>query len=521
VVPGQEESQGSAVTQTPLADASELGDDLRVQFLAMVGAGDDAFARDEDAEAIRSWTAALELIDGQSLPSLRDSVLARVVVAHARGGGAEAALSLYDELPDTLQAGSALRFARARALEREGRATLQSLAAWFDAWAAAAREEEAAGRHYARLRAESIWSQIGRESGAGEALLAEVRDEEGRVCAALFTGTSLRNETTAAWVGACLPGVRGANPKARSIGILLPRTGRLAALADTQLATLATAMRLTSPDQQSLVLEFEDAGSDAASAAAGARRLVDAGATTIVGPVGARQTRAVVEAVGGRARIINPGPPVGGSEGVAPTLEDRVEALARVGLDEGCASGWTLLHATGGYGTRGERHFKSLSGRSEFAGLGGTPAKLLTYSPSETSFAKLLRSDPKAVSSGRCVLIIDTLSRTGAIARQLRRDGVEVGPKGVRLYSTAEGLDARAIMGEGALAGVTVAPVALPLVRSTFQESYELSVGKPADDQALLLWAALRRAVWADGERGVARVARFDERGRLDVSTKK
>ena len=507
------------MTQTPLADAGELEDALRVQFLSLVAAGDQAFAGDEDAQAIRSWTAALELLGAQASPALRDSVVARVVVAHARGGGAKAALDLYDELPETLQAGTALRFARARALEREGASAPRSLAAWFDAWAAAERAEETAGRYYARLRAESLWAGLRGREGAQRSVLAEVRDEEAKVCASLFTGASLRSDTTAAWVGACIPGLRDTDQKRGRVGVLLPRSGRLAALADPHLATLATAMRLTAPDQRELVLVFEDAGSDPASAAAGARRLVDAGVTVIVGPIGAKQTRAVVEAVEGRARIINPGPPVAGSEGVAPSLEDRVESLVRAGLEEGCNKGWTLLHATGGYGTRGERHFASLTSRPEFAGLGGAKPKVLTYSPSETSFAKLLRGDPAAVSASRCLLVVDTLSRTGAIARQLRRDGLELGSAGLRVYSTAEGLDARAIMGEGALAGVTVAPVALPRARSTFQESYELAVGKPADDQALLLWSALRRVVWAEGESGIARVARFDERGRLDVST--
>ena len=248
--------------------------------------------------------------------------------------------------------------------------------------------------------------------------------------------------------------------------------------------------------------------------------------TVIVGPVGAKQTRAVAAAVAGRARVITPGPPTGLAEGVAPTLEDRVAALARRGLELGCSGAWTLLHATGAYGRRGAKHFKQLGHTSEFETLvrDGAPITL-TYTASETSFAKLLRSKPAAFAPGRCVMVIDTLARTSAIARQLRRDAVTLGDEGLHYFSTAEGLDARALAGESILAGTIVAPVAVPAARSAFQDSFRLATGKPADDQALLLWSAMKRALWEDaqdmGVRESAHIAQFDEGGMLRVATQK
>ncbi len=129
-------------------------------------------------------------------------------------------------------------------------------------------------------------------------------------------------------------------------------------------------------------------------------------------------------------------------------------------------------------------------------------------------------ADPEVL---RVVLLAHAGEILRVIARQLRRNGSTIGADGLHYFSTAEGLDARALAGEKNLAGTIVAPVALPAVRSAFQDSYHLATGKAADDQALLLWSALRRAIWEHGDSptdgAVAGTARFDEGGMLDVST--
>lgn len=522
--PNTRGGSGRAVTMTPQADASELGPSLREAFILLVEAGDNAFSRDEDLDAIKSWTKALELIGDQGGQELKESILARVVVAHARGGGASLALELIKELSDSSSSSEAVRFARARALERsEGEGT-RALAAWFEAWAAAAREGDAAASSYARLRVASLWTRHLKDPSDLPPLINLMQDPQAQSCARAFSGASSVVDDRALWLGGCAPGERGTQTGSHKVGLLLPRSGPLAALADGQLAALATATRLVTAGQAGLVLEFRDAGSDVDSAVAGAEQLLEAGVTVIVGPVGAKQTRAVAAAVAGRARVITPGPPAGLAEGIAPTLEDRVAALARRGLELGCSGSWTLLHAKGGYGRRGARHFKHLGETSGFEALVRTGAPTtLTYAGSETSFAKLLRSKPRAFTPGHCVMVIDTLARTSAIARQLRRDGVTLGGAGVHYFSTAEGLDARALVGESILAGTIVAPVALPAPRSAFQDSYRLATGQPADDQALLLWSAISRALWEHahgiGAREPARVAQFGEGGTLNVTT--
>jgi ABC-type branched-subunit amino acid transport system substrate-binding protein len=518
---------------TPEGDPSELEEGVRSRFLRLVEAGDESFARDEDSAAIESWTRALGLVAGQASPQLRNSLVARMVVAHARGGGARLALELLEELPEGSRESETLRFARARAHERTGEeGEVASLAAWFDAWAVAAREGNAGASHYARVRAASIWGRVVLNPARLGPVVEEMEDADARVCATRFAGSWGRDlESGSAelpsWVGSCFPGELEGRASGPKVGLLLPRSGRLAALADGHLAAISTAGRLVSADQSELVLEFRDAGSKEASAVAGAEELLAAGVTVIVGPVGARQSRAVAKAVAGRARVITPGPATGLAEGVAPTLEDRVARLAAEGLRLGCQGRWILLHAEGAYGKRGARHFNDLGGTSEYAGLisEGQP-QVLTYPPSQTSFATLLRKLPGPMRAGRCVMVIDTLARTSAIARQIRREGGSIADSGIHFFSTAEGLDARALAGERALAGTIVSPIALPAARSAFQDSFHLATGHAADDQALLLWSALRLALWQDdgsaetGQARVAQLARFDEEGVLDVSTK-
>ena len=100
-------------------------------------------------------------------------------------------------------------------------------------------------------------------------------------------------------------------------------------------------------------------------------------------------------------------------------------------------------------------------------------------------------------------VVADTAARGDLIVRQLAR--AERVP---RVFATAEGLDL-ARVADGLLAGAVLAPVAVPDAGSAAFEAYfaEL-VGHPPDDQALVVWRAIERAVGRvpDGPPAVQRV---------------
>src|SRR5690606_18898882 len=292
-----------------------------------------------------------------------------------------------------------------------------------------------------------------------------------------------------AWVSAC-------RPLPARIGILLPRSGKLAALADAQLAAAVAAVTVLGRQRPVAVL-WRDSGSTPDTARVGADRLVADGAEVIIGPVGASNVRAALAAVGDD-RFVLPGESTAGASGIAPTLEQRTIALIERALAAG-AKQVILLVPDNGYGGRVQKARDSLEpSKSKLL-------KRLTYSASTTSFAPILQPIYDSLRSGAAVVVGDALPRTELIVRQLRRDqfrvaGGKVDKEGteVTVLATGEGLAPDAIGPKHeSLDGVILAPVAHPNAGSrAFEDEYFTQQRARPDDQALLVWRALE-AAWS------------------------
>ena len=504
--PGQTQTiDGRKAPELSRAAQSKAAEDLE-RARAAEARGDDeaaAAAYDDAASRVAGDAAAARVLEG------------RRALALVRAGEAREPLEILERLgPGGL--GELEYFAaRAQVLDRlaeEDTSRAAALAAWFDFWAASEVHEDPAARAFAQGRART------RHAASGPALraaaYAQTRTRAGRVCLELASELeSARVEES--WQARCAPA------QSAEIGILLPRSGRFAALADRHLAALTVAMRLVTPDQGELELAFEDAGSDEKSAVSAAERLLDRGARTLIGPLGERAAEAVAEAVAGRATVITPGPGRGAAVGVAPTLEARVEALVRAGAQVGCADkGWVVLRSRGNYGDRALAAAQTSTSENSGKGLKRFEIRSdVQYDSKTTSFGPVLDPARAWLNRGSCVIIFDTLGRSEDVARQLRRVEYAIGAEGLRVFSTAEGLDAGAVDGRAALAGLVVAPSALPQAGSTFQAEYRLATGRAADDQALLVWAALRLAIWGEAPPQEALVAQFDQGGNLHGPT--
>lgn len=444
-----------------------------------------------------------------------DAVRVRLALSQARAGQAEAALATLDAMKDPAAEPLAVAAVRARASSELPDASIaERSAAWHDLWAAAEASGATATAIYAQQRAVATWRSAGAEAHSQVAQL--VRLDEARTCVDIRLRRQAGPKPTG-WLAACVPA-------APIVGVLLPRSGRFAVLADRHLASLAVGMRLLPPDQAGTELRFADAGSTAQDALDAAGALVDAGATVLIGPVSERAAVAVAAEFGERVTLVVPGPAPAPASAMSASLESRVAALVQHGASLGCEEkGWVVLRAKGSYGDRARRVLDQLD---EYVGSKSLkrPKVLadLSYEAQATSFRPVLTQARAPIAKGACVLVLDTLTRTEFIARQLRRDGRTLDTSGAgagagvtRLLSTAEGLDAGAVDGRAALAGIVVAPVALPDPRSAFQDAYRVAAGKAADDQAILVWRALRFALWALPPPSGAELGVFDSGGAL------
>ncbi len=479
-------------------------------------AAEAAYEEGDDAAASEGFAALLAQLEPGA--DAKDLVRIRLAMSLARAGKGDEALAALEGIDPALE-GLASAAARAQAQGHSQGAgpaasalgSPEAIAAWHDLWALAEGAADAGTAAFARERAARAWGSADTE--ARVAAVGKVRDAEARRCLELRSREARASEAKAKWQRDCVPA-------APVVGVMLPRSGRFAVLADRHLSALAVGMRLVTPDMGDSALLFEDTGSTPQGARDAAERLIGRGATVLIGPVSEAEGEAVVAGLGGRAELILPGPGVRGSRGMAPSLEARVDALLDRGHARGCLSrGLLVMRAEGAYGERARRRAEEVrqQGSSNFPDVQTNfrVVRDLSYPGQATSFAPILKPAAADLAKRPCVLVLDTLARTEAIARQMRRDGREIGPTGLTVLSLAEGLDAGALAGRKALAGVEVAPVALPDARSAFQDAYRVATGRAADDQALLVWRALRLALWGLPPPAGVPVAHFDASGQL------
>lgn len=443
----------------------------------------------DDAAAIALADEALALLgpgerarnSGEQLVAVLERVLA---LALTRGGDPARAVALLDRLEDGgVIDRIELRGARAVALDRKGD-TAAALAA-FVAW----RElltDDAPDAAYAEERISALVGGLDRAVIEG---LAE--DAPGPDAADCLRATLGRDpgQQAPSWVRAC-------RPLPARIGILLPRTGKLSALAEAQLAAAVAAVTVLGRARPVSVM-WRDSGSTPSAASAGSNALVADGAEVIIGPVGASNVRAAIAAVGDD-RFVLPGEGTGTARGVAPTLEERTLAL----IDHARVSGATqivVLTPDSGYG----RRVAKIDGKVEKGSIKSLIFK--TYSTSETSFSKVLSPHLDSLQRGAALIIADALPRTELILRELRRAqlrvrGGSVDREGteVLVLGTGEGLSLDAIGKKHAsLDGVILAPAAHPDAASrAFEDEYFAQQRQRPDDQALLVWRALE-AAWS------------------------
>lgn len=447
-----------------------------------------------DAEAIALADEALTTLEAAAAepatkPSKsRDELLGNVqrvlALALTRGGDPARALTQIDALAswdgmDALE----LRGARAVALDRKGEnaAALAAYVSWRELLPV---DSPDAG--YAEERIAALVGALDRATIEGLAAAAPGPDAADCLRATLGIDPG---DQAPAWVGAC-------RPLPARIGILLPRTGKLSALADAQLAAAVAAVTVLGRERPVSVL-WRDSGSSADTARAGADRLVADGAEVIIGPVGAANVRAALAAVGDD-RFVLPGEGTAGAVGIAPTLEQRTLALIDHALTAGATSVIVLV-PDNGYGTRVQKA-RDLLDASKSKSL-----KVITYPANTTSFAPILQPIYAALRGGAAIVVGDALPRTEGIVRQLRRDqfrvaGGNVDKEGtaVMVLATGEGLAPDAIGGKhDSLDGVVLAPVAHPNAGSrAFEDEYLAQQRTRPDDQALLVWRALE-AAWS------------------------
>jgi ABC-type branched-subunit amino acid transport system substrate-binding protein len=451
----------------------------------MLGNDAEAIALADEALATLAAAAA----DSASKPGKAQSELSGAIsrvlaLALTRGGDPTRAIAQLDGLEtwdgmDALE----LRGARAVALDRKGD-TAGALAA-FVSWRELL-QPDSPDAGYAEERIAALVGHLDRATI--ESLAAAAPGPDAADCLRATLGIDPGDQAPA-WVSAC-------RPLPARIGILLPRTGKLAALADAQLAAAVAAVTVLGRERPVSVM-WRDSGSTPDTARVGADRLVADGAEVIIGPVGATNVRAALAAVGDD-RFVLPGESTNGAVGIAPTLEQRTVAL----IDHALAAGATqviVLVPDNGYGTRVQKA-RDLLEPSKSKSL-----KIITYPASTTSFAPILQPLYDSLRGGAAVLVGDALPRTEMIVRQMRRDqlrvtGGKVDKEGteVTVLALGEGLAPDAIGPKHeSLDGVILAPVASPNAASrAFEDEYFAQQRARPDDQALLVWRALE-AAWS------------------------
>jgi ABC-type branched-subunit amino acid transport system substrate-binding protein len=467
---------------------------LPVQVAALRHKAVHAHARGEDLDAIGFAEDGLRRAGRQGQPGEAVRELVRVrVQALVRGGDPARALEAIDDPrvrgADVFEE-SALHGLRAVALERNGQPA-EALGAHAQ-WRASVGDDGPEAL-YAEERVHALALAV--DPGAVEAAARDLPDGSGpgghlaRACLLAVVGRGLSRGEVPAWVHRC-----GRRPD--RIGVLLPRTGPLSALADTQLGAAAVAVATLGDGASGLGVLWADAGATPADAAREARGLVAAGADAIVGPIGPAAIDAVAAAVGDRVEVVVPGEGRGQAKGVAPSLEARMQALVRHARAEG-ARRFIVVAPDAAYGRRAVKAVEAELEDKEAKGL-----IVQKYPPATTSFGPVLLPVMPALGKGTALLVPDHMSRVELVVRQLVRSGQAPAEAsaGLLVLTTGEGADAAALeKGRKVFDEVRIAPVAAPTAAATaFVDAYRTAEGEPPGDQALLVFYAFRRALVGD-----------------------
>jgi ABC-type branched-subunit amino acid transport system substrate-binding protein len=444
---------------------------------ALLAHAEQAYAAGDDGAAIASAEAGLAEALGHG-PDLAAQATALQVVrlrALVRGGPPAAALSALDRLPAAAVPEAELRGMKAIVLDRKG--DHEGAVVAFARWRAALRSGTPEAL-YAEQRFEVLAAEL--PDARLRKLARSLEEGDAAACLAARAGDAVPAGRSS-WVGGCR-----ASPV--KVAVLLPRTGRYAALADTHLAAVSAAVTvLARRSSRPLMVLWRDSASSPDRARAAAKALVEAGAQVIVGPVGRESVRATIDGVADRVPVVVPGE---GPLGVAPDLERRVAALVEHAREQGTTRLVVLAPDTR-YGRRASAGVVAALERH-----GSKPLKIITYSPDTTSFAKVLDPVLPDLRKGAALLCPDRLTRVELVVRQLRRAGVD--PASTTLIlTTGEGLGPSSMAAAArALEGVWIAPVAAPSAATReFAVTYAAREGQEPDDQALLVWHALARAV--------------------------
>lgn len=456
---------------------------LAVRLAALRAKAEHAYLNQEDPVAIATAEEGLALTsDSDDAQVLVD--LARVRLrALVRGGDPAAAIAALSE--PRVQARGGLDPAEAEGLaavahdrNADGPAAIAHLARW--------RETLPDGDPTA-LWAEqrlALWVDTVPAAALAE-VVTGMPPSPGRACLQARLGEPVPAGMPD-WVVACSTASGG-------IGLLLPRSGPFSAFSDEQLAAVMATVDAVGTKGPVPPLRWRDSGSSPKTARAAARALVDQGARVLVGPVGAKNVKAVAREVDGQAALIIPGEGGRNAVGVAPRLEERVEAL----VEHARASGrdrLVVLAPDNGYGRRAIKAIESTA--HGFA----KPLVTRVYPPQTTSFGPHVNPVMTALRGEAALLVPDTLSRTELVVRQVARAGrmpARPDVPGLMVLVTAEGVSPSTLdRAKDVLEGVWVAPAAARgPYGEAFESAYARMQGEPPGDQGLLVFHALTQAI--------------------------
>jgi len=450
--------------------------------------GDDAAAQRWGDEAVAAVSASggATAVEGRGESELFVDLQRLSALAAARSGDPERALAALAALeaakgiePVELWA------ARALARERQGRRAEAFVA--YAEWRSRLVDGTPEAR-FAEERVRELGSALSRTER--EDLAAGTSGDVAR-CLAPDGG-----EGGPTWLRAC-------RLSERRIGMLLPRSGRLAGLADQHLAAAVASVRVLGGGGGGVEVVWADSGSSADEVRSAAEGLRRAGVDAVVGPVGAGNVGAATRALGKDIVVVLPGESSEGARGVAPTLEDRCAALVtearrrRVPL--------VVLAPENGYGKRAGR---AVEKAAEAQGVKVVLRR--DFPEATTSFAPILDPALGALRQGAALVVLDRVDRMELVLRQAARDGFAAAGNGkaIVVLSTGESLEPAALGGgHEVLEGVWLAPAAWPDADAAgFAEAFRAQEGHEPGDQALLVWRALS-AAWQDRPSEVPRAA--------------
>lgn len=465
---------GQEVMAAPRGSAETSGPPAGSVGASSLLEGRTASARGDDAAAIAWIREGLRdpAIDDQ----LRFELRRELLLALARGGAPQEALSLARAMKnDDRLATLDLRRAEGAASDRgdDPRAAALALVRWRELL-----RDDAPETRYVETR---LRARLERLSDAElDALAAGAGEGDVGACFRARRAGFVSGEH-AGWVGRC-------TFAPRVVGVSLPRTGPLSALAEEHLAALSAAVELLAERRDVEVL-FRDSGSTPASAADAAAALLARGAEWIVGPAAATQVPRVAAA---GAPMVIVGEPSGSQLGAAPALGARLRAL----LAHARASGKRrvlVLTPASAYGDAAAAKTRAAADTMDDLRL-----EQATFAADGSDLPTVLDRIAGTIGEGTAVLVPDALARAVFVVQQIRRRE----PDGQRalILLTAEGLAPGSLARAGrALEGDIFAPLVGPAADvARFDEAFFRREGTRPSDQARLVFRALARA-WSGG----------------------